>query len=822
MHERFGYFYRANNLLISLRFPMKKYLLFITILVTSLQSIGQNVQERYQRAKIFYSEDKPLSQLSAFGVTIDHGINKKGVYYISEFAESELRIAKENGYQVEILIPDLKAHFLEENKKNTPSQKNANASCDANSNTDYETPDNFTLGSMGGYLTYQEVLDQLDLMKVLFPNLITTPSNISNFVTEGVPDNSVTPSIGGNGIKWVKISDNPDNNTEGEPQILHTSIHHAREPVSLMQLIFYMWYLLENYETDLEVQNIVDNTELYFVPVVNPDGYLYNQVTDPNGGGFWRKNRRLNGNGSVGVDNNRNYNFFIDGNPNNGVWGGPGSSGNPGSEIYRGTAPFSEVETQAMRWFVENHNFTMAFNNHTSGELLYYPHAYADVATPDEDLFIAISNELVSENDFTNLRDSPFSGDSDDFMYGTVGTHDQILAFTPEIGTSFWPPANQIEDLSKTMLFLNLTAAKMVNNFAQIDEVGPTYVDQSQNSADFNIRRLGLSGDGDFTVSLIPISNNIGTVGAPQVFTNIDLLETQSGSINYSLTGNVNSENEILFDLVVNNGTFDTRISVRKLFGTLNEIFFDDGSSTTTNFNSNGFSVTSESFVSPSTSITDSPNGNYPNNTNESITLSDPIDLTDATGANVTFFAQWEIEDSFDFAQFQISIDGGNSWIGQCGNFTNPGSDQNLQPTGEPIYDGDSNGWVQEEIDLSDYLGEIILARFIIRSDNIIREDGFYFDDLTFNIVEEAVLSVEDTLATNFSVFPNPVSNYLNINTNLSNYDIDIYTIQGQRISETNNLSGSQQIDYSAFARGIYIMILSSEGATTSLKIIKE
>ena len=113
---------------------------------------------------------------------------------------------------------------------------------------------------MGGYFTYQEILDQLDLMRAQFPNLISAKANISTFLTEGTPDNSVSPSIGGNGIKWIKISDNPDASSEGEPQLLYTSIHHAREPISLSQLIFYMWYLLENYDSDDEIRSIVDNT----------------------------------------------------------------------------------------------------------------------------------------------------------------------------------------------------------------------------------------------------------------------------------------------------------------------------------------------------------------------------------------------------------------------------------------------------------------------------------------------------------------------------------------------------------------------------------
>ena len=67
-----------------------------------------------------------------------------------------------------------------------------------------------------------------------------------------------------------------------------------------------MWYLLENYETDTEIKTLVDNTALYFIPIINPDGYIFNESTNPNGGGFWRKNRKDNGNDTFGVDLNRN------------------------------------------------------------------------------------------------------------------------------------------------------------------------------------------------------------------------------------------------------------------------------------------------------------------------------------------------------------------------------------------------------------------------------------------------------------------------------------------------------------------------------------
>jgi len=796
---------------------MKKILSLVFLLIVAL-GYSQSSQEIYQRAKISYSQKEDAVRLSHMGVPMDHGIHKKGSYLISEFSTSELEIARQNGYQVEVLIEDASAHFLEQNRNPQPIQER-NPSCAGGSATFYETPDNFNLGSMGGYLTYQELLDELDEMRSLYPNLISAPSNIGNFLTEGQPDNSVTPSIGGNPIKWIKISDNPDSTSEGEPQILHTSIHHAREPVSLMQLVFYMWYLLENYDVNPDVQNIVNNTEIYFVPVVNPDGYLYNQVTDPNGGGFWRKNRK-NGNG---VDNNRNYNFFIDGNPNNGVWSGPGSSPDPNSGVYHGPSPFSEIENQAIKYFVEQHEFVMAFNNHTSGELLYFPHAYADVATPDEELFIGITDELVSQNGFNNLRDSPFSGDSDDYMYGGVGTHDKILAFTPEIGPSFWPPSNQIENLSRTMMYLNLTAAKMVNNYAAIEETSSVYIGNTSTAeATFDIRRLGVSGSGNFTVSLNPVSSNITSAGTPVNYSNLDILDTETGAISYTLAAGTEFGENVVFELVVNNESYDSSTIVTKVFGDLSIVFEDPGDSVTDNFDNNGWGTTSQTFVSPSSSITDSPSGNYDFNTNKTIAIGEPIDLSEATGANISYYAKWNIENNWDYVQIEVSIDNGGNWIPQCGNYTNPGSNNPGQPNGEPLYDGDQNNWIFEEINLSDYLGENVLVRFHLVSDDIENDDGFYFDDLKINVIGEGTLGVSEVEGSQFAVYPNPVKDLLNIVTPLNDYSVEIYNINGVLVHQSKQNSGSKTVDYSGFSSGIYIMKLSSDRSSQTIKIVKQ
>lgn len=785
--------------------------LVVLLLLLSSFANAQQISHHFKKAKIHFDQSHTRAGLHALEIAADHGISKKGVFLISDFSTTEIEIARANGYQVDILIEDVKA-FYQNPSRNATQVNNVNCS---SSGVDYETPVNFNQGSMGGYLTYQELLDELDDMVAQFPNLITSRAPISDFLTEGQPDNSVTPSIGSNPIYWLKISDNP-NNEEAEPQVLYTSIHHAREPMSLMQLVFYMWYLLENYEDDPEIQAIVNNTELFFVPVLNPDGYLFNQVTDPNGGGLWRKNRK-DGNG---VDNNRNYDYHINGDPNNGSWSGPGSSQDPDSEVYHGTGPFSEVENQAIKWFVEQHDFVLALNNHSFGELVFFPFGYADVATPDEALYQALGTELTSANNYIPLRDSPFSGESDDFMYGTVGTHDKIFAFTPEIGTSFWPPASAIESISKGMMFLNLTTAQTANNYGSLSETSPTFVGTATDlSTSFSLRRLGLESTGDFTVSLQPVSSNITTTGAAASLTGLVPLEEQTASITYSVDTSISAGDAIEFDLVVNNGLFDNAVRISKVYGDPTTLLEDQGDDLA-NFENTDWGITTSTFVSPSSSITDSPSGNYSDNENSTIILSESIDLTEATAASVSYHARWNIEDTWDYVQFQISIDNGVSWEAQCGNFTTAGS--NIQPAGEPIYDGVQTDWVLEEIDLSDYLGETILARFQLVSDETQNRDGFYFDDLRFIGFTGENLSVSDTaFAKAFTLYPNPVSNILHIKTSLGTYKTSIYNVLGQQVRATQEQQGNTTIEYSSLQSGIYFVRIESEVDSAIFKVVK-
>ena len=97
--------------------------------------------------------------------------------------------------------------------------------------------------------------------------------------------------------------------------------------------------LLEGYGLDSQITAIMQDIRWHILPVINPDGYTYAWDQDR----LWRKNRRNNGDGTFGVDWNRNF----DAN-----WGGPGSSSNTNSDIYHGPSAFSEPETRALRDYI--------------------------------------------------------------------------------------------------------------------------------------------------------------------------------------------------------------------------------------------------------------------------------------------------------------------------------------------------------------------------------------------------------------------------------------------------------------------------------------
>ena len=777
--------------------------------------------EKFHKVKINYTSPADLVKLAKQGVCIDHGLHKKNHFFISDFSESEIEKMLSLNFDYEILINDVTHFYKQRNKLSNKSAKNI--FCEENENI-LETPENYDFkpsDDFGGFYTYNEMLNELDDMHSLYPEIISARSDIKDETFSSSPH--IHETYEGRYLQWVKISDNP-NISEGEPQILYTALHHAREPASLQQLIYFMWYLLENYDSNDSIKQIIDNSELFFVPCVNPDGYIFNETIEPNGGGMWRKNTR----DSHGVDNNRNYSY-IDENGNE-VWNTSGTSSNPYGSTYAGDGPFSESENRAIRYFVESNNFKIALNNHTYGNLLLYPYGYDyNQTTDDDDIFQFISSALVSENNYDNIISAdlyPAAGDSDDFMYGMLNTEnnqvrEKIFAMTPEIGSSFWPQASTIEDICKGMLHLNLTAAKMIGNYASLKDFTENFISSNTFSANFELQRLGIIDNGSFNIQIEPISSNIISTTPEININSLNIGEIINESFQIELNESTNSGEDVIFKYILDNGSFSEEIIVKKIFGAPILLFEDESDNYSDYWTiDSSWSETFEEYNSPQTSITDSPYSNYSNNALETINLLNDINLSGYSYAEINFNAKWNIESGYDYVQIEISNDGGASWEPQCGKHTRKGVETQEDASDEPLYDGNQGEWVNESILLTDYIDQEISIRFKLKSDGGLRRDGFYYDDFKIKALSSSLSSSENTL-NKAKIYPIPADNMIYISSEEEIKEIKVFDVLGKEIMSFNQ-NNIENFSIENLKSGVYIIKLFSLEGTENHRIIKK
>jgi hypothetical protein len=227
-------------------------------------------------------------------------------------------------------------------------------------------------------------------------------------------------------IKVLKISDNVAANEPAEGDVIFLAAHHAREWISVEQALYLAQYLLQHYATDAALQADMNNLQIWIVPIVNPDGVAYTWA--PGGDRYWRKNRRNNGDGSRGVDLNRNYGY---------QWGlDSGSSPNTWDDTYRGPSAFSEPETQAIRDFVQSRsNLKTLVSYHSYSQLFLRPWSYTNDDPPGESTLESISDRsitLMAAVHGITYSDGIWytsSGETTDYVWGETRT----AAFTPEL-----------------------------------------------------------------------------------------------------------------------------------------------------------------------------------------------------------------------------------------------------------------------------------------------------------------------------------------------------------------------------------------------------
>ena len=500
--------------------------------------------------------------------------------------------------------------------------------------------------AMGAYKTLDEIYAYLDQIIATYPSIVSQKVDIGQ-------------TYEGRDLWAVKISDNP-NLDEDEPEVFYGAAIHAREVITPEILFYFMDYLTQNYGSDPDVTDLVNGRELWFVIVINPDGYYRNEVIAPNGGGMWRKNRRINGDGTFGVDLNRNFGY---------AWGfdNYGSSPLPSSETYRGIAPFSEPETQALRYFIENRHFVLSVYFHAYGNLVLWPWGYDRLYTTDEDIFAAIGDSISDMNGYTPGPGWTLyvtNGESDDWGYGEQTTKNKIFSITIEVGDNddnFWPASSRIQQLVSENLGPNLFLARVAGRVH----------------------------------ALRPPSTPIMFVA--------DTVDITSYTVSWSHDDTLNPA--VAFEL--------TELSDYEAI--------TDAADAFTVWANRDFTLSTARYSSAPTSF-------YSGIADNSIRyIQSMYPYRVQPGDSLRFQAYFNIETDWDYAYVEISTNGVD-FAPIPGNITTE-ANPNGSNRGHGIT-GVSGGWVNGRFALSDFVGRDIYVRFSYYTDQYFTEEGLYLDDI--------------------------------------------------------------------------------------------
>ena len=282
-------------------------------------------------------------------------------------------------------------------------------------------PRTTTPPGISGYHSYPEMVQALKAAEAAHPDIVRVFS--------------IGTSYQGRTIWAAEVSDDVGTD-EGEPEVMFDGLHHAREHLSGEMPLYILRLLTGNYGKDTalgrRVTRIVDTRRIWIIPMVNPDGLEYDLGGHPYRG--WRKNRQPNpGSSSVGTDLNRNYDY---------AW--QGAPSNPASINYRGSAPFSAPETQAIRDFVLSRRvdgvqrIRTHISFHTAGEYVLWPYGHTHTAIPpdmtrlDALAFRRMGRHMAATNGYRPEQSSAMYqtyGDEIDWLYGTQ----RIFSYTFEM-----------------------------------------------------------------------------------------------------------------------------------------------------------------------------------------------------------------------------------------------------------------------------------------------------------------------------------------------------------------------------------------------------
>jgi len=531
-----------------------------------------------------------------------------------------------------------------------------------------------SLDDMAGYPTLDEIEEWWAAFYIANMNIVSQLDTIG-YSVENRP------------LVVFKISDNPNTEEDGETEVFINATMHAREVAVPVLTMNFCEHLTENYGTDDRVTALVDSHELWFQIIVNPDGYVYNEIHDPDGGGMYRKNRQP----PEGVDLNRNWPY---------MWGydDVGSSPEPFDITYRGQSPGSEPETQALMDFINSHEFASVMNYHSYSNLLLIPWGYTfDELHPDHEIYMAYGNYVCETLDYVvgaaDAINYTANGGCDDWQ-GAGGLEDgadyEMWGFVFEVGSGyengdyvgFWPSFGLAQTYAEEHIEPMMRFCEVAHNPHML--LAP----------DAPLVALPDTVTTSFTLSWSPVIDTLGNQAIAYDVAEMAGLTTEDGAEDGSL---------IAWEM---DGFM--RSAARQ-----NDGVYSYWSNTASDL--------------------------YNTMTATMPYLVRPFDI-------LSMYVNYEIELDWDYAYVQVSTDG-STFENLAGNITTNTSPNNAN-LGNGIT-GNSNGWVEAAFPLDSYAGEYVTFRIAYVSDTYTNEIGIFVDDISpimgFEAFDEIAEAIPDT-----------------------------------------------------------------------------
>ncbi len=303
-----------------------------------------------------------------------------------------------------------------------------------------------------GYRTYNEMLTELEEIADNYPEiarLYNIGDSCGKIYTDAGNDHYEDFYFD---IWALKLTADPDSLSD-KPAVFYMGTHHAREPLSTEVPMDFLQLLIDGYGEDEKTTFLVDNTEIWFIPLVNPDGH---RVVLDRIDVWWRKNIRDNnengvfdtsnqhGRGPDGVDLNRNYDWEWRYDPRNHL------------ATYTGPEPGSEPEVSTLKDLMAERHFVTGITYHTYGEMVLYPYGYArGCRAPDHEALKELSDAMAEatpryqrEGHYLSMQSLdlyPARGVTEDYAYGRHG----VFCYTIELATEFIPPPDAVRQISE-------------------------------------------------------------------------------------------------------------------------------------------------------------------------------------------------------------------------------------------------------------------------------------------------------------------------------------------------------------------------------------